>query len=108
MRDLNLFATGAALSGKFRTLNPATAPAQAIGLYNITTPKTPQTPGFTITAGGDYTFRFPLGSHQGGLRIGGDYYYTGPYTLTATNDLKISHYDRITRTSRSITTSGPK
>ena len=95
VRDLNLFVTGSALSGKFRTLNPTSAPAQAITLYNITKPETPQTPGFTITAGGDYTIRFPVGSGEGALRLGGDYYYTSSYTLTSTNDLTISLYDRI-------------
>ena len=94
VRDLNLFATGAALSGKFRTLNPTSAPAQAITLYNISEPETPQTPGFTITVGGDYTFRFPVGSREGALRVGGDYYHTSSYTLTSTNDLTISPYDR--------------
>lgn len=95
IRDLNLFATGSALKGKFRSLNPTSAPAQAGLLYGVDDPKTPQTPSFSITAGADYTIHFPIGSHDGAIRIGGDYYYTSHYTLQATNDLTISAYDRV-------------
>ena len=90
---LNLYANGAFLKGKFRSLAPGSAPTSAPALYGVD-PQTPQTPDYTITLGFDYTAEFPIGSRTGKLRFGSDYYRSDDYILTATNDFRVDAYDR--------------
>ena len=48
--NFTLFLTGATANGRFESLNPTAAPAQAPANFGVQA-KTPQTPDFTITAG---------------------------------------------------------
>lgn len=90
---LNLFVTASFLHGKFRDLAPGSAPASAPALYNAS-PETPQTPSSTVTAGFDYTKNFPIGGHTGKFHVGGDYYRSSSYIVTATNDFRVDAYGR--------------
>ena len=92
---LNLFANASFLDGKFKAINPTSAPAQAVASYGVAVPQTPQTPKATYTIGFDYTAKFAMGGTESALRFGGDYYRSGSYTNAATNDLIIDAYDRL-------------
>lgn len=90
---LNIYVNASFLNGKFRNIDPGSAPAAAPALYNAS-PETPQTPDYTVTAGFDYTAAFQLGSRAAKFRVGGDYYRSGSYIVTATNDFRVDAYDR--------------
>ena len=89
---LNLFANATFQSGKYRNLDPTSAPAQAVGLYGEVF--VPQLPKYSFTTGFDYTTDLPV--MQGlKLKLGGDWYRTGQYSVTVNNDFLIDPFSRI-------------
>jgi iron complex outermembrane recepter protein len=88
---LNIFLSGALMSGEYTSLNPESAAAAATFLYGVEA-DTPQTPDYTISVGFDYTFDF-WGEAIGDVSIGADYYEIDEYITAATNDFKSSGWD---------------
>ena len=94
VKGLNLFATTAFLQGHFHNLNPGSAPASSLTLYNAA-PQTPQIPAYTVTTGFDYTADLARGSKDAKFRLGADYSRSGSYIVAATNDFRVDAYSRI-------------
>ncbi len=86
------FAIATFLDGKFRNLNPTTAPATALASFGVVA-QTPQTADYAVTLGFDYNYDFEIG---GALAVLGlDYYHTDDYIIAATNDFRIDSYSRL-------------
>jgi len=88
---LNIFAGGALMHGKYKNLNDNSAAAAARVLYGVT-PRTPQTPNYTVSVGFDYRIDLP-GEILGDLSFGADYYKIDDYVTAATNDFYNSGWD---------------
>jgi iron complex outermembrane receptor protein len=89
---LSLFLNGALQDGKYDTLNPTSAPAQAPALYGVQ-PTPPQVPDYTFTIGFDWGI--DLGFMGGSrFKLGADYYQTDDFITAATNDFLAKGYDR--------------
>ncbi|MEH6607893.1 MAG: TonB-dependent receptor [Halioglobus sp.] len=91
---LTLFANGAFMDSKYKSLDPGAAPAQSVIVYNNTDVTVPQTPDYSYTVGFDYRIPISLGSEGAELMIGANYFSTDEYHVGATNDFIISAYDR--------------
>lgn len=94
IEGLSFFLNGALQDGKYDSLDPTSAPAQASTLYHVKA-QPPQVPDFTYTVGIDWSVPFSLGSSDAKFKIGGDYFKTDDYVTAATNDFVASAYDRI-------------
>jgi iron complex outermembrane receptor protein len=92
IESLTVFLNGALQDGKYDSLNPTSAPAQAPALYGVKA-SPPQVPDYTFTVGFDWSI--PV-SVAGGSRfsVGADYFRTDEFVTAATNDFVTSAYDR--------------
>jgi iron complex outermembrane receptor protein len=91
---LTLFANVAFMGGKFRNLNPTSAPAVAPTAYGVAKPKPPQIPDYSFTLGFDYRYDLNMWNDSQFL-IGADWYRTDDFVTAATNDFVLDGYDRI-------------
>jgi iron complex outermembrane receptor protein len=90
---LTLFANSSFLSGKFRSLRPGSAPANAPALYGVQ-PKPPQLPDYTFTLGFDFRTPVALGGGDTEFLLGGDWYRTDDFITSATNEFILDGYSR--------------
>ena len=95
--NLSVYLTGAFLDGKYDSLNPTSAPAQAQLPQTPTNPNAlgvkaepPQLPSYSFTLGFDYSRPTSFGA----LKFGADWYRTDDFVLASTNDFIIKAYDR--------------
>lgn len=97
--NLTLFLNAAFLDGKYKDLDPTSAPAQASTLFlNGGTATPPQLPDYTFTLGFDYGFDIPVGPEGGRVLIGADWFRQADYITAATNDFLVTAYDRLNAT----------
>ncbi len=87
--NLTLFANGAFITGKYDRLDPTSAPAQAVTLFNIDKPTPPQTPDYTVTVGFDYGIDTAVGR----VKLGADWFFQDAYITGATNDFQVQPYN---------------
>lgn len=90
----NAFTTVTLLDGKFRDLDPTSAPANSLAAFGVVA-QTPQTADYAFAVGFDYTHDFDLGGNAAAFKIGADIYYTDDFITSATNEVLSSAYDRI-------------
>lgn len=90
----NAFATVTLLDGKFRNLDPTSAPANSLTAFGVEA-QTPQTADYAFAIGFDYTYDFSLGGNDAAFKLGADMYYTDDFITSATNEVLSSAYDRI-------------
>lgn len=90
----NVFTTITLLDGKFRDLDPTSAPANSLTAFGVTA-QTPQTADYAFALGFDYTYDFTLGGTDAAFKLGADIYYTDDFITSATNEVLSSAYDRI-------------
>jgi len=90
---LNLFLTGSLLDGEYTFLAPGSAPANSIADFGVDTPRTPQTPDYSINIGFDYGFEVP-GDLFGYLSFGADLYKIDNYVTAATNEFRNSGWEQ--------------
>lgn len=88
------FATVTLLDGKFRDLDPTSAPANSLAAFGVQ-PQTPQTADYAFAIGFDYTHDFTIGGSDAAFKLGADMYYTDEFITSATNEVLSSAYDRI-------------
>ena len=88
------FVTGTFLDGKFREIDPTTAPANSLAAFGVEA-EPPQTADFAFTVGFDYIHDFDLGGRAAAIKLGLDYYHTDEYVLVATQEFLIDPYNRI-------------
>jgi len=97
--DLTIFLNAAFLDGKYKDLDPTSAPARASTLFlNGGTATPPQLPDYTFTLGFDYGFDLPIGPEGGRLSIGADWFSQDDYVTSATNDFVVTAYDLLNAT----------
>jgi iron complex outermembrane receptor protein len=91
--SLTVFLNGALQDGEYDSLNPTSAPAQAVTLFGVQ-PSPPQVPDYTFTVGFDWSVPVAL---AGGSRfsLGADWFRTDEFVTAATNDFVTSGYDRV-------------
>jgi len=94
---LNLYANMAFMSGKFRNVDPTSAPASAPVDFSLSPDdvKPPQVPDYTFTVGFDYGVDFALGNRDARFSLGADWYRTDDFVTAATNDFILDGYDRV-------------
>ncbi len=88
------FVTGTFLDGKFREIDPTTAPANSLAAFGVEA-EPPQTADFAFTVGFDYIHDFDLAGRAAAIKLGLDYYHTDEYVLVATQEFLIDPYNRI-------------
>ena len=91
--DLTLFANAAFESGKYRRIVPGSGAATAAATFGSAKP--PQVPSYTFTLGFDWGIPIGLGNKDAKIHIGGDWYRTGKYFVSVSNDYIINPYSRI-------------
>jgi outer membrane receptor protein involved in Fe transport len=85
---LTLFLSGTAMmDGKYDSLNPTSAPANALANFGVRA-VVPQTPSYSFTTGFDYGFD----NRYGRTTVGADWFQTDDYITAATNDFKVKGY----------------
>jgi len=90
----NAFTTVTLLDGKFRDLDPTSAPANSLTAFGVAA-QTPQTADYAFALGFDYTYDFSLGGNDAAFKLGADIYHTDDFITSATNEVLSSAYDRI-------------
>lgn len=90
----NVFTTVTLLDGKFRDLDPTSAPANSLTAFGVVA-QTPQTADYAFAVGFDYTHDFDLAGNAAAFKIGADLYYTDDFITSATNEVRSASYDRI-------------
>ena len=88
------FVTATFLDGKFREIDPTTAPANSLAAFGVEA-EPPQTADFAFTVGFDYIHDFDLGGRAAAFKLGLDYYHTDEYVLVATQEFLIDPYNRV-------------
>ena len=88
------FVTGTLLDGRFREIDPTTAPANSLAAFGVEA-EPPQTADYAIAVGFDYVHDFDLGGRAAAIKLGVDYYHTDEYVLVATQEFLVSPYNRI-------------
>ena len=91
--NLSLFMNLSLLNGKYDSLNPTAAPAQALALYGVKG-EPPQLPKYTYTVGFDYGRNTQIAGRDGRFKFGADWYRTADYVTAATNDFVVTAYNR--------------
>ncbi len=91
--NLTLFANAAFESGKYRRIVPGSGAATAAATFGSAKP--PQVPSYTFTLGVDYGIPITLGNKDAKINIGGDWYRTGKYFVSVSNDFIINPYSRV-------------
>jgi iron complex outermembrane receptor protein len=92
---LTLYANGALSSGKFRSLRPGSAAANAPTAFGIAKAETPQIPDLTITVGFDYGYDFAFGGRDARFLLGADVYHTDQFVTASTNDFILDGYELV-------------
>ena len=92
-KNLTLFANASFLHGRYGTLNPLSAPAQAPTAFGVQ-PTPPQLPAYTMSLGFEYGQDVAIGTGGGRVKLGADIYRTDDYVTSATNDFIVKGYDR--------------
>lgn len=90
----NAFTTVTLLDGKFRDLDPTSAPANSLTAFGVVA-QTPQTADYAFAIGFDYTRDFVMGGVDAAIKVGADMYYTDDFITSATNEVLSASYDRI-------------
>ena len=93
IEGLSIFANSAFETGKYRSYRAGSNAAIAAANYGVAVP--PQVPKYTFTLGFDYGFDVPLGSREGRINFGLDWFRTGKYFIGSANDYIISPYSRV-------------
>jgi iron complex outermembrane receptor protein len=88
-QGLTFYLNAALMDGKFSRITPGSSVALAAPSFGVK-PEPPQLPKYTLSLGFDYGVE--LGS--GKLKFGGDWFRTDDYLVAATNDFKVTAYDR--------------
>ena len=88
------FAIATFLDGKFRNVDPTSAPANALADFGVEA-QTPQTADYAFTLGFDYRYDFEFGGTPAAFNLGYDFYHTDDYVTAATNDFRIDAYNRM-------------
>ena len=88
------FVTATFLDGRFREIDPTTAPANSVMAFGVEA-EPPQTADYAFTVGFDYIHDFDLGGRAAAIKAGVDYYHTDEYVLVATQEFLVSPYNRI-------------
>ena len=91
---LTVFAIATFLDGKFRNIDPTSAPANSLTDFGVEA-ETPQTADYAFTLGFDYRHDFELGGTPAAFNLGFDIYHTDDYVTSATNDFRIDAYNRM-------------
>lgn len=92
--NMTLFWNATWQHGSYGTLNPTSAPAQALAKWGVD-PRPPQVPTLAYTLGGDYGYPVPLGSTSGMVHVGADWFKSTSYVTAATNDFVNDDYQRV-------------
>ncbi len=90
----NAFTTVTLLDGKFRNLDPTSAPANSLTAFGVTA-QTPQTADYAFAIGFDYTHDFVMGGTDAAIKVGADMYHTDDFITSATNEVLSAAYNRI-------------
>ncbi|MDE0455584.1 MAG: TonB-dependent receptor [Gammaproteobacteria bacterium] len=88
------FVTGTFLDGRFREIDPTTAPANSMTAFGVEA-EPPQTADFAIAVGFDYIRDIDLAGRAAAIKAGVDYYHTDEYVLVATQEFLVNPYNRI-------------
>lgn len=92
--NLTIFSNASFGHGSYGNLDPTSAPAMAQVKWGVH-PRLPLMPKYAFTLGFDYGLPIPLGSIDGKLRFGMDWFTTADYVHNATIDFVNKSYDRV-------------
>jgi iron complex outermembrane receptor protein len=92
---LTLYANGAFSDGKFRSLRPGSAAANAPAAFGIAKAEPPQIPDMTITVGFDWGYDFSLGNRDARFLLGADVYHTDSFVTASTNDFILDGFELV-------------